>query len=414
MVGYFQGSGSNSFDANPASLDDDGLYSTPNSDEYWLSQPAIIQSRDGFIIKLDSNGNFVWARQISNPTGAAANEDITAIRVDSNGDIYMVGNYILADFDPDPNVSNVLTADNCAASNADSFLLKITSSGVFAWVKTFIGTGGITKPNDLAIDASNNIYIVGQFIGSIDLNPDPTATANFTSNVNYDVYLAKYDSNGNYLWANTFGSTAADIPNVVKVLSSGVYIGGYVSGVTDFDPSSGVNSITPSGSIDGFVSKFSTSGTYQFTNTYGGATTSIDQVNDIEEMNGTVLITGDFAGTADFDTGAGVAFATANGKDIFLVKISSTGNYMQHLVYGDLGTEDNGKLEILNGNKIMVYGAFQSTGINVNPFSGVAAFSNIAQRDIFWSVISESFLANNDITKTPKNFGIYPNPAVDF
>lgn len=349
MVGYFQGSGSNSFDANPASLDDDGLYSTPNSDEYWLSQPAIIQSRDGFIIKLDSNGNFVWARQISNPTGAAANEEITAIRVDCNGDIYMVGNYILADFDPDPNVSNVLTADNCAANNADSFLLKITSSGAFAWVKTFIVTGGITKPNDLAIDASNNIYIVGQFIGSIDLNPDPTATANFTSNVNYDVYLAKYDSNGNYLWANTFGSTAADIPNVVKVLSSGVYIGGYVSGVTDFDPSSGVNSITPSGSIDGFVSKFSTSGTYQFTNTYGGATTSIDQVNDIEEMNGTVLITGDFAGTADFDTGAGVAFATANGTDIFLVKISSTGNYMQHLVYGDLGTEDNGKLEILNG-----------------------------------------------------------------
>ena len=159
----------------------------------------------------------------------------------------MVGNYILADFDPDPNVSNVLTADNGAASNADGFLLKITSSGAFAWVKTFIGTGGITKPNDLAFDASNNIYIVGQFIGSIDLNPDPTATANFTSNGNYDVYLAKYDSNGNYLWANTFGSTAADIPNVVKVLSSGVYIGGYVSGVTDFDPSSGVNSITPSG-----------------------------------------------------------------------------------------------------------------------------------------------------------------------
>lgn len=62
----------------------------------------------------------------------------------------------------------------------------------------------------------------------------------------------------------------------------------------------------------------------------------------------------------------------------------------------------------------MVYGAFQSTVIDVNPFSGVAAFSNIAQRDIFWSVISESFLATNDITKTPKNFGIYPNPAVDF
>ena len=414
LVGYFQGSGSNSFDANPANIDDDGIFSTPNADEYWLSQPALVQSRDGFIIKLDSNGAFVWARQISNPTGAGANEDITAIEVDSNGDLYMVGNYILADFDPDPNVSNILTADNGSANNADGFILKITSSGAFAWVKTLIGTGGITRPNDLALDASNNLYITGQFIGSIDLDPDATATANFTSNGNYDVFLAKYDANGNYLWGNTFGSSAVDIPNVVKVLSSGVYVGGYISGVTDFDPSSGVNSITPNGSVDGFVSKFSTSGAYQFTNTYGGATTSIDQVNDIEEMNSNILITGDFLGTADFDTGAGVASATANGTDIFMVKISSTGNYMQHLVYGDLGTEDNGKLKILNGNKIMVYGAFQSSAIDVNPFSGVDAFSNVAQRDVFWSVISESFLATNDITKTPKNFGIYPNPATDF
>src|SRR5690606_7321091 len=104
ITGYFQGAGSQSFDADPGP----GVYQ--------LSQPSPFLSRDCFIIKLDSNGDFVWAKQVSNPAGANVNEDSKSIEVDSAGNVYIGGSFVYADFDPDPNTSFELFSTNGGSS----------------------------------------------------------------------------------------------------------------------------------------------------------------------------------------------------------------------------------------------------------------------------------------------------------
>jgi len=78
VTGYFQGAGTQSFDADPGA----GVYT--------LEQPSAILSRDCFIVKLDANGDFLWAKQVSNPYGGAANEDAHAIEVDNDGNVAIV------------------------------------------------------------------------------------------------------------------------------------------------------------------------------------------------------------------------------------------------------------------------------------------------------------------------------------
>lgn len=145
MTGYFQGAGSQSFDADPGP----GVYQ--------LSQPSPFLSRDCFIIKLDSNGDFVWAKQVSNPAGANVNEDSKSIEVDSAGNVYIGGSFVYADFDPDPNTSFELFSTN-GGSSPDGFLLKLDTDGNFIWVKT-LGSTGIVEIVDMEFDANEDILI---------------------------------------------------------------------------------------------------------------------------------------------------------------------------------------------------------------------------------------------------------------
>ena len=74
-----------------------------------------------------------------------------------------------------------------------------------------------------------------------------------------DAFFAKYDANGNYLWAKNIGSSNGDFANNIACNEEGVcYIVGYYQGVADFDPGSGTAYLTPAGAADVFFAKYST------------------------------------------------------------------------------------------------------------------------------------------------------------
>ena len=138
-------------------------------------------SGDMFISKLDTNGNFIFAKQI----GGNGSEIPRAITLDVAGNIYttgeidsaMLGTTILTtDFDPG---SAVFPLSSTTGLESDVFISKLDASGNFVWAKN-MGGNYSDNANSLALDASNNVYITGTFRNVADFDPS-TSVANLTA-----------------------------------------------------------------------------------------------------------------------------------------------------------------------------------------------------------------------------------------
>ncbi len=149
----------------------------PDSTEvYTLSSSG---SFDIFILKLDSLGNFVWAKNI----GGNSEDTGYSLKLDTLGNIYSTGFYSGAvDFDPG--------FQEFELSIGGCYFLKLDSNGTFIWAAG-IGGNADDHGNSINIDSDGNVYSTGFVWGGVDL--DPTAGEFYTSTVNgsKDVFILK-------------------------------------------------------------------------------------------------------------------------------------------------------------------------------------------------------------------------------
>src|SRR5262249_25516325 len=152
---------------------------------------------------------------------------------------------------------------------------------------------------------AGNVYVTGYFQGTVDFDPSG-GTANLTSAGGYDAFVAKYDANGNFVWADRFGGNSS-----VKDLGLGIFwdgaelcTTGQFGGTVDCAPSpGGTTNLTSAGMADAFVVKLNGNGDLVWARRLGGpgndqgAAVTVDGAGD-------VLTTGHFSGKADFDPGA--------------------------------------------------------------------------------------------------------------
>jgi hypothetical protein len=199
---------------------------------------------DIFVSKLDSNGNFVWARAL----GGTSFEQGQGIAVDLAGNVFTTGRFsVTVDFDPGAGTANLTSA----GSN-DSFVSKLDGSGNFVWAKQM---GGTTSDQGIAIavDSSGNVLTTGGFSGTADFDPGD-ATFIFTNAGSSEAFVSKLDGSGNFVSAEHFGgagSVGSDI--VVDAASANVFTTGSFNGTADFDPGPGTANLT--GNSDIFVSR---------------------------------------------------------------------------------------------------------------------------------------------------------------
>jgi hypothetical protein len=404
ITGYFVGSGPSAFDADPGP----GVV--------LLEQFSNIASRDCFIIKLDANRQLVWAKQISNPSGGAANEDSKAIAVDSSGNVYVAGSFIYADFNPDPvDTEEILTQG--AANGNDGFLVKLNTNGEFQWVKVFEAAGNASV-EDMTLDENEDILLTGRFVNSIDLDPSDTTVAQFTSNGENDVFVVKLDNMGNYVWGNTFGGSGGDSVNVITQTSSGICVGGYLEGSVDLDPGTGVDTITTNGAIDGFFSVFDTTGNYLYGQIIGNTNDNsfLERVYGItESIDGNLIISGTFGGTTDFDASAAVANSTSNGDlDNYILKVMPDGTYIEHHTIG--GTDSEGSPQVIQNSAgdYLFIGTFSSLSVDFNPFDGVDTLNNSGSNpDIYVSRFNTSPSMGVN-TQNLEQLKLWPNPVSNY
>ncbi len=207
---------------------------------------------DVFVSKLDSMGNFIWAKQFGNYD----EDEGLSIATDNSGNVYTTGTFkVTVDFDPGQGGYNLIST-----GSEDIFISKLDSTGSFIWAKSF-GNISVEKGLDITLDNSGNVYAVGQFTGTVDFDPGP-GVFNLNSNGDYDLFICKLTSSGNLVWAKSMGALGVDLGGSIAVDDlNNVYTTGYFQSTVDFDPGPGVHNLTASGMGDVFILKLSNSTT---------------------------------------------------------------------------------------------------------------------------------------------------------
>ncbi len=192
---------------------------------------------DVFIAKYSVSGSIIWAKRF----GDLGDDYARGVGTDSSGNIYLSGVF-----------SNSVNFDGntlFASGNTDIFLLKLTPSGNFVWIKQF-GNSGTEEGCEIEVSPAGDVFITGGFSQTITLG-----SSTFSSQGFRDVFVAKIDTSGNVVWAKTAGSSTDDVNYAIGLnsINEDICTVGTFSGTF----SDGLTSLTASGNVDSYISKIS-------------------------------------------------------------------------------------------------------------------------------------------------------------
>ena len=329
-------------------------------------------NNDIYLSKLDQDGNYLWAKTIG-----GGNIDVgTAIAIDGDDNLYTTGYFrTTVDFDP----SEAGVAELTSPGNDDIFISKLDSDGNFLWANGF-GNVGSDRSLDIAVDGAGNVYATGYFSGTIDFDPG-VGVANLVSRNNSpDVFVAKFDTTGAYVWAKKIGGSSTDRGNSIAVDATGnVHIVGYFSNIATLDPNIEEPSIRSAGSRDIFVLKLDPAGTLIWAHAIG----SID--SDVAERvalgaDSTIYVLGEFRDTVDFNPGDGVVELTSSGSnDAFVLSLDKDGTFVWVKKVGGVGNDIGIDLALETDDTIQVIGLFEGS----LALEGGLSLDSAGESDIF-------------------------------
>ncbi len=330
---------------------------------------------DIFVSKLDIDGNFLWAKRMGGMNYDYGNSIITA----SDGAVYTTGYFQgTADFDPD-----ILTTLNLTSTGlADIFISKLDTDGNFVWAKK-MGGAGDDYGYEIAVDEDGNVYVTGSFSGTASFNPGDD-TAELVSAGGDDIFVSKFDSLGNFVWARRMGGAGADVGNSVATDAGSVYSTGYFAATADFDPGGSIANLISSGDADIFISKLDSDGNFVWAKSMGGMD-SDNGTSIVVDATHNIYTTGYFYDTADCDPGEDIVDLTsAGGKDIFVSKLDGNGVFVWGKSMGGIGDDESYEVAVDLVGSIYTTGYFYGIA-DFDPGLDVHYLGSVGGADIFIS-----------------------------
>ena len=309
--------------------------------------------KDTFVARMELDGTFAWAKK----GGSLDDDDVIDIKVNKNGKVYVIsqtndsaffdtvhlpaggaiiqydalGNLLSAEsmFTSNNSLNNAVfinfleddlilygffktnlfqldTASLINNGDFDGFIARADSMGHIKWIKD-LGRPGLDGIQSLAVDDDNNLLFIGNYTDSINLGG-----ISLTDN-DGDVYLAKYDENGNSIWAKKMGITgtnayAGEIQNDSE---GGCYFTGSFSGTASF----GSHQVSTSHPQDMFLTRYDSLGNCYGVEHFGETFSYITLAKD---NAGSIFVNGCFANTVNV---GGTSLTSYGSYDIFLTKM---------------------------------------------------------------------------------------------
>jgi hypothetical protein len=349
----------------------------PNIGVYNISSNSI---KDIFIQKLNQNGNLIWVKSV----GGNSEDHALDITIDNLNNVYTTGFFIGAvDFNPGPGVYPL------GSKGAwDIFILKLDSSGNFIWAKS-MGAINYQAGYHLSTDINSNVFLTGAFEETVDFDSG-AGIYNLTSNGGEDIFVVKLNSNGDFQWANSLGSSMIDNAwSITNDLNGNVYLAGYFHNTIDFDPGIGVLNLSSSGLYDIFIQKLDNNGNLMWVVKLGS--TGADWPQGIElNSSGELYLTGGFNNTVDFDPGNLVFNLNSLGNsDAFVLKLGSTVGIIENEDEIIFSIYPNPAKDVLN---------FENSTTQIN---------NIKIIDLNGKIVKSSILLDNQIRVEDLTKGVY-------
>ncbi len=154
--------------------------------------------QDAFVAKYDEFGNVLWVKPISGSNEQEWGYDVTT---DNANNVFVIGYFQSNSLKFTPTDSLIKNA----TSSRNGFLAKYNSNGVFQWAKSMTGgvTNGYITPNSVTTDNANNVIVAGQYNKQVFFD-----TTYLPNTISSNMFMAKYSSTGNLLWAKAGVSTA--------------------------------------------------------------------------------------------------------------------------------------------------------------------------------------------------------------
>lgn len=358
---------------------------------------------DIFVCKLNATGGLVFAKKM----GDTGDDQGYSIVLDGGGNIYITGTFNgTVDFDPNAGVSNLTSA-----GSYDIFVCKLNASGNFAWAKA-MGSSSQDFGMCITLDAASNIYTSGYFQGTSDFDPG-AAISNLTSVNARDIFVSKLDGFGNFVWAKQIGGGGNQTANAIAIDAlNNIYITGSFEFTADFDPGTSVYSLNSNGADDIFVCKLNQNGLFGFAKSMGSSGFDYGRGITVNAL-GNVLITGDYAGTVDFDPGISTYTLSTLNTDAFICTLTDLGNFVAaiNISSSAVGSSVGNAITSNSGGNIYATGMFSGTS-DFDPGTGIVNLSpSGSQADVF--VLKLNYIGTGILEPVDYSSAviIYPNPV---
>ncbi len=298
-----------------------------------------------FLIHLKAQ-NFQWAKR----EGSWAYDYGYGIVNDNSGNVYVAGKYEM-----NANFSDTILPNE--SSNHDIYVARYSSSGTLNWIRTGGGTLG-DYAHGVACD-NTYLYVAGEIEGYGNLITFPGSSITLNSVGDNDIFLSKYDLNGNLLWAKSAGGNADDKALTVTYDNFGnMYIAGLFNDTATFG---GTTTIYGAGGNDVFIAKYDPNGDLQWVHQAGGP--GRDEAKSIKcDASGNIYICGMYADGAVFGNQTLSTPNTNSGhySNTFLAKYSPSGTLSWVKTAGGDYDDVGWSITIDNSDKIYMTGEYNA------------------------------------------------------
>ena len=313
------------------------------------------------MVKLSATGSIDWVAQT--PDAAANAEAITAAPS---------GTTIIAGY-----LNGSTTIGGTALASAgglDIFVAKLAADGSWLWAKSAGGTGA-DRAYDVRTLPDGSILVTGQFQGTATFG---TLTPLVSGGQN-DIFVAKMSSNGTWLWATRAGGAGNEGGSNLSVASDGTSVlSGTFDGTTGGNtaPIFGSTPLSSLGISDIYVAKLSADGAWLWAKSAG--TTGNDGYGGGRAAalgaDGSVFLTGAFAGTMTL--GSLSPITRAGNDDIFVAKLTSTGDWVWDVAIGGTATDKGVGVAVQGDGSAVVFASYGNTNLTVGSTTLTRAAGN--------------------------------------